>query len=64
MAHAPQRNAAFSTFTKRQMKDFLDERGVMLLSGGLDECPLAYKDIETVMAVQSDLVETLVRFYP
>jgi tRNA-splicing ligase RtcB len=58
------RKAAFSTFTKRQMKDFLDERGVTLLSAGLDECPLVYKDIETVMAAQSDLVETVARFDP
>ncbi len=58
------RNAAYSTFTKRQMKDFLDERGVTLLSAGLDECPMAYKNIEEVMAAQSDLVEIVARFDP
>lgn len=43
---------------------FLAERGVTLMSGGLDEVPMAYKDIESVMAAQSDLVEILARFNP
>ncbi len=58
------RSAAFSTFTRRQMKEYLDERGVTLLSAGLDECPMAYKDIEGVMAAQRDLVEIVARFDP
>lgn len=58
------RTAAFSTFTKRQMKDFLDERGITLLSAGLDECPMAYKDIDEVMAAQKDLVDVVARFDP
>jgi tRNA-splicing ligase RtcB len=33
---------------------FLRERGVTLLSAGLDEVPMAYKDIDEVMAAQSD----------
>lgn len=43
---------------------FLRDRGVTLMSAGLDEVPMAYKDIEKVMAAQSDLVETLARFDP
>jgi tRNA-splicing ligase RtcB len=43
---------------------FLAERGVTLLSGGLDEVPMAYKDIEAVMAAQADLVEILAGFMP
>lgn len=58
------RKSAFSTFTKRQMKDFLEERGVTLLSAGLDECPMAYKDIAEVMAAQADLVDIIARFDP
>jgi tRNA-splicing ligase RtcB len=42
----------------------LDERGVTLLSAGLDEVPGVYKDIDEVMAAQSDLVETVARFDP
>ena len=34
------------------------------LSAGLDEVPMAYKDIDEVMAAQSDLVEALARFEP
>ena len=35
-----------------------------MLSAGLDEVPMAYKDIDEVMAAQSDLVEPLARFDP
>ena len=37
----------------------LEERGVKLLSAGIDENPFAYKDIETVMAAQTDLVDVV-----
>jgi tRNA-splicing ligase RtcB len=43
---------------------FLRERGVTLISAGLDEVPMAYKDIEEVMGAQRDLVEPLARFDP
>ncbi len=43
---------------------FLRDRGVTLISAGLDEVPFAYKDIETVMAAQTDLVDILARFDP
>jgi len=42
----------------------LSERGVTLLSAGIDEVPMVYKDIDEVMAAQSDLVETLASFQP
>lgn len=58
------RKAAFEQFTNRQMKDFLVERGITLLSAGLDEIPLAYKDIDMVMACQDDLVEVAAKFEP
>jgi tRNA-splicing ligase RtcB (3'-phosphate/5'-hydroxy nucleic acid ligase) len=45
-------------------KQFLRERSVTLLSAGLDEVPMAYKDIDAVMAAQQDLVEPLARFEP
>ena len=44
--------------------ELLRERGVTLLSAGLDEVPMAYKDIDEVMAAQRDLVEPLARFEP
>ena len=58
------RKKAKESFTWSEAKKLLAERGVTLLSAGLDEVPMAYKDIDEVMAAQSDLVETLARFDP
>lgn len=43
---------------------YLRERGVTLLGGGMDEAPQAYKDSESVIAAQRDLVEVIGRFVP
>jgi tRNA-splicing ligase RtcB len=45
-------------------RSYLAARRVTLISAGLDEVPMAYKNIETVMAEQRDLVEPLARFAP
>ena len=58
------RTKAKEMFTWEMAKRFLDERGVTLISAGLDEVPMAYKDIDEVMAAQTDLVEPLARFEP
>ena len=58
------RTKAKATFTWDAAQKFLRERGVTLLSAGLDEVPMAYKDIDEVMAAQHDLVEPLARFEP
>jgi tRNA-splicing ligase RtcB len=58
------RTKAKGMFTWDTTRRFLHERGVTLLSAGLDEVPMAYKDIDEVMAAQSDLVEPLARFDP
>jgi tRNA-splicing ligase RtcB (3'-phosphate/5'-hydroxy nucleic acid ligase) len=58
------RTKAKELFTWDQAQAFLRERNVTLLSAGLDEVPMAYKDIDEVMAAQVDLVETLARFEP
>ena len=58
------RTKARETFTWDTAQRFLRERGVTLLSAGLDEVPMAYKDIDEVMAAQGDLVEPLARFEP
>jgi tRNA-splicing ligase RtcB len=42
----------------------LRDRGVTLMSAGLDEVPGVYKDIHSVMEAQTDLVEVLARFDP
>ncbi len=36
----------------------------MLLGAGMDEAPMAYKDIHTVMASQKDLVDVVAKFSP
>jgi len=58
------RTKAKQLFNWDTAQQFLRERGVTLLSAGLDEVPMAYKDIDEVMAAQSDLVEPLARFDP
>ncbi len=58
------RKQAKKSFTWSEVKKFLRERDVTLLSAGLDEVPMAYKDIHEVMAAQADLVEKLARFDP
>jgi len=58
------RTAAKAKFNWKDVKRFLEQRGVTLMSAGLDEVPMAYKDIEQVMASQGDLVQTLARFDP
>jgi tRNA-splicing ligase RtcB len=61
---AMSRTAARNTVTWHAAKAFLREHDVVLISAGLDEVPMAYKDIETVMAAQRDLVEPVARFDP
>jgi tRNA-splicing ligase RtcB len=58
------RTKAREALTWERARAFLRERQVTLLSAGLDEVPMAYKDIEAVMAAQRDLVEPLARFVP
>jgi len=58
------RKAAKNRLTWSEMKKFLNDRGVVLMSADLDEAPMAYKDIEAVMAAQRDLVEPIARFDP
>lgn len=58
------RTKALQSFTWSAVKKLLTERDVTLLSAGLDEVPGVYKDIEAVMAAQTDLVDVLGRFDP
>jgi tRNA-splicing ligase RtcB len=58
------RTQAQKTLSWKQANEALRERGVTLISAGLDEAPMVYKDINEVMAAQADLVEILGRFDP
>lgn len=58
------RHQAKETFNWKTVNPYLEERGVKLISAGLDEVPMVYKNIEAVMAAQTDLVEPLAKFFP
>jgi tRNA-splicing ligase RtcB len=58
------RKKATETFEWYKVNRVLKEAGVHLISAGLDEVPMVYKNIHTVMAAQSDLVEILGQFDP
>jgi len=58
------RKKAKERFRWNHVKPSLEQAGVTLLSAGLDEVPGVYKDIEQVMADQSDLVAKVARFDP
>jgi tRNA-splicing ligase RtcB len=58
------RTKATQTFNWKDVNHFLREQGVTLISAGLDEAPMVYKDIHTVMNAQRDLVNVLGRFDP
>ncbi len=53
-----------TSFTKSEMKKVLGNNKITLIGGGLDEAPMAYKDIKKVMANQTELVETIGAFIP
>ena len=61
---AMSRRAAKDSITSGQVRKYLEFRGVKLLGGGLDEAPMAYKNIEEVIGAQSDLVDVLGKFAP
>ena len=58
------RTKAMATFEWEKVNRLLKDRGVKLISAGLDEVPGVYKDIHQVMAAQADLVDVLGRFDP
>lgn len=51
-------------FTQSDIKKVLKDHDVHLIGGGIDEAPMAYKNIHTVMELQSELVEVLGTFTP
>ncbi|NLN92339.1 MAG: RtcB family protein [Candidatus Hydrogenedens sp.] len=58
------RTRAKKMFSWHQLNELLEKNRVTLLSAGLDESPMAYKNIEEVMAAQGDLAEIKARFFP
>lgn len=58
------RKRAIRSLNWQDANRLLKKRGVTLMSAGLDEVPFVYKNIEEVMAAQTDLVEVVARFDP
>jgi len=58
------RKQAQASFDWTKVRRLLRERGVHLISAGIDEVPGVYKDIEQVMAAQRELVDIVGKFEP
>jgi tRNA-splicing ligase RtcB (3'-phosphate/5'-hydroxy nucleic acid ligase) len=58
------RSAAKQSITNKMLKQALAKSNVDLIGGGIDEAPMAYKDITKVMGYQKELVEILGVFTP
>lgn len=58
------RKNARESYTGSELKKSLSRAGVTLIGGGVDEAPVAYKDLDQVMRYQCDLVDTIGSFTP
>ncbi|HYG01737.1 MAG TPA: RtcB family protein [Chryseosolibacter sp.] len=58
------RTKAKQTILRGHVNKFLKQAGVELIGAGLDEAPMAYKDIHQVMSYQDELVEVMGSFMP
>lgn len=58
------RTKAKQTYNFQAIRKDLAKKGIEVLSAGADEVPGVYKNINEVMAQQTDLVESLARFEP
>lgn len=58
------RTQAFARITRSEWNKALQQADVQLIGGDLDEAPMVYKDIETVINAQRDLVSVLAKFTP
>lgn len=58
------RTKALNSITRHQLNKVIQEAGIQLIGGDLDEAPMVYKDIETVISAQKELVKVLAKFSP
>ena len=58
------RRQANDTFSWQAVRGDLEKKGIIVLSANADESPGSYKNIDEVMAQQTDLVEPIAKFYP
>lgn len=58
------RTQAVKSLSRDELKAVLKNHRVTLIGAGMDEAPMAYKDINMVMSAQQDLVDVVARFRP
>lgn len=58
------RTQAKKEISTSDFKSILKDHNVTLIGAGLDEAPMAYKNIEDVMLAQKDLVDVVAKFTP
>ena len=58
------RSEARDYVTKDDLMNEVKFSGIELIGGGVDESPFAYKDIDQVIARQSDLIDIVGTFLP
>lgn len=58
------RTQAFNTLTRSQWNKALLAADIQLIGGDLDEAPMVYKNIDTVIDAQRELVSVLAKFTP
>ena len=58
------RTAALNAITRNALNRAIEEAGIQLIGGDLDEAPMVYKDINNVINAQKELVKVLATFTP
>ena len=58
------RSKAVGAYTKNDLKDITKKHDVELVGGGIDEIPMAYKNIEDVIKAQNNLIDVVATFTP
>lgn len=58
------RTQAKKEISKTEFKSIVNDHNVTLIGAGLDEAPMAYKNIDQVMEAQKDLVDVIAKFIP
>jgi tRNA-splicing ligase RtcB (3'-phosphate/5'-hydroxy nucleic acid ligase) len=61
---AMSRTRAKNTLDKNEVTNQINAAGVEVIGSGIDEAPMAYKDIKKVMKSQEDLVDVIGTFTP
>ncbi len=58
------RKRAKESYTKSELNKTLKQKRITLIGGGTEEAPIAYKNLDEVIASQRDLIRVEGKFYP